>query len=130
MLLSSNFVDGVTKGQLTRYGLLAAAKAKLVPHTDYRDAPFLWDAGDFEMDEEQLRARLSRADPVLGDVRETAAAYIKRLDHESPIGFVAFDLDFWWSTIEALPWNLRQAVPFRPAWVDQMCQFHIFDHVR
>jgi hypothetical protein len=256
MVLSSIFVDGVTKGQLTRYGLMAAAKARLVPQgrrydlglvdrpqyayglgkaaaeaialgykamtaiefgvaggngllaleehasvierrygisitvvgfdtgaglpppTDYRDAPFLWDAGDFEMDEEQLRARLSRADLVLGDVRETAAAYVKRLGHESPIGFVAFDLDFWSSTIAALdifrgpseacmprvwcyfddvvgmiddigvplaiaqfneesttrrlrqPWNLRQAVPFRPAWVDQMYQFHIFDHPR
>ena len=28
------------------------------------------------------------------------------------------------------PWNLRQAVPFRPAWVDQMFQLHIFDHPR
>ena len=256
MGISTVFVDGMTKGQLTRYGLMAAARAGLVPQqrryqlglvdrphyayglgkaaaearalgyqsitaiefgvaggngllaleshasvieaqtgvairvvgfdtgaglpapTDYRDAPFLWDAGDFEMDEAKLRARLGRAELVLGDVSRTAAEFAENLDEAQPIGFVAFDLDFWSSTRAAFdvfrgsaeacmprvwcyfddvvgmiddigvplaiaefneetnerrlrqPWNLRQAVPFRPAWVDQMFQLHLFDHPR
>lgn len=69
--------------------------------TDYRDAPYLWAHGDFSMDEARLRSRLTRAELVLGDVRDTASDFVSTLDAETPIGFVAFDLDFWSSTLNA-----------------------------
>lgn len=69
---------------------------------DYRDAPFLWTGGDFAMDEAALRSRLRRSELVLGDVRDTAAAYVADMDRSRPIGFVSFDLDYWSSTVAAL----------------------------
>lgn len=68
---------------------------------DYRDAPHLWAPGDFNMDEELLRRRLRGAQLVLGDVRETASQFVVDLDPKRPIGFVAFDLDLWSSTMSA-----------------------------
>jgi hypothetical protein len=68
---------------------------------DYRDVPFLWDTGDFAMDQGALRSRLTRSELVLGDVRETTAAFVAELNSERPIGFVSFDLDFWSSTVAA-----------------------------
>ena len=72
--------------------------------TDYRDIPYAWRAGDYSMDENALRSRLSSARLVLGDVRETLAGVLTtEADHlrAAPIGFVAFDLDYWSSTLAA-----------------------------
>jgi hypothetical protein len=67
---------------------------------DNRDAPFLMDRGDFPMDVELLRSRLSRAELVLGDVCDTIPAFMAA---EKPaIGFVSFDLDYYSSTRDAL----------------------------
>lgn len=74
----------------------------LPPSGDFRDAPYLWAHGDFAMDEAALRARLRRAALVLGDVRETVRPFVDRLDRQAPVGFVAFDLDLWSSTVSAL----------------------------
>jgi hypothetical protein len=63
---------------------------------DYRDLPHLWDKGFYEMDQDMLRARLRRAQLVLGDISETSREWL-RSDH-APIGFVAFDLDYYSST--------------------------------
>lgn len=68
---------------------------------DYRDLPHLWAEGDFEMDVEKLRRRLKRADLRLGLVSETVPEFLKEHDSGSPIGFVAFDLDLWSSTVHA-----------------------------
>ena len=143
---------------------------------DYRDAPHLWAPGDFDMNEELLRSRLRGAELVLGDVRETASKFVREIDPTRPVGFVAFDLDLWSSTVSAFdvfrgeprsclprvwcyfddivamipdvgellaidefnaedhgrkirqPWMLRENVPLRPAWADQMFQAHLFDH--
>lgn len=73
----------------------------LTKSSDYRDLPHLWAEGDFAMDEAALRARLTRARLVLGDVRETAGAFVADLDPASPIGFASFDLDLWSSTVGA-----------------------------
>ena len=63
---------------------------------DYRDLPHLWEKGFYEMDQDMLRARLRRAQLVLGDISETSREWL-RSDH-APIGFVAFDLDYYSST--------------------------------
>lgn len=75
--------------------------AGLTPPSDYRDAPFLWAQGDFAMDEEGLRSRLTKATLVLGDVRSTVKEYMASRDGSSPVGFAAFDLDLWSSTVGA-----------------------------
>ena len=67
---------------------------------DYRDLPQLWSEGFFGMDEQQLRARLSRAKLVLGPVADTVENFVKT-ETFAPIGFVAFDLDMYSSTVSA-----------------------------
>jgi len=68
---------------------------------DYRDHPDLYVRGDFPLDAERLRARLPQTTRlVLGDVSETVPRFLGEL--RSPIGFVAFDLDYYSSTKAAL----------------------------
>lgn len=68
---------------------------------DYRDLPYAWPAGSFPMKQEELRARLSRASLVIGDVRETVAAFSANKD-VAPLGAVMFDLDLYTSTAAAM----------------------------
>jgi hypothetical protein len=72
----------------------------LPPAADLRDAPFLITAGDFPMDEAKLRPRLRRAELILGDVVETIPSFLS--SEPPPIGFVAYDLDYYSSTRDAL----------------------------
>ena len=67
---------------------------------DHRDAPFLMEAGDFPMDRDALLARLENAELLLGDVRETVPAFLEA--GRPPVGFIAFDLDYYSSTHDAL----------------------------
>lgn len=67
---------------------------------DYRDLPYIWQPGFFRMDEELLRARLTVARLVLGDIAETGPQFIETL--AAPLGFIAFDFDYYSSTISAL----------------------------
>jgi len=66
---------------------------------DYRDLPYQWQTGFYEMDVERLRARLKRAHLILGNVGETVPAFLPTIKH--PIGFVSFDMDFYSSTMMA-----------------------------
>jgi hypothetical protein len=68
---------------------------------DYRDMPYLFQAGYFAMDVPKLRARLKLARLVLGNVAETMQNFTER-ENPPPIGFVAFDLDYYSSTVTAL----------------------------
>jgi len=67
---------------------------------DHRDMPYLWQPGFFPMDIEKLRRRLRRARLVLGDVATTIPAFVEE-GGIAPIGFVAFDLDYYSSTLDA-----------------------------
>ncbi len=69
------------------------------PPADHRDVPFVIREGYFPMDERALRERLRSAELVLGPVAETLPAW-DRGEHP-PVGFVAFDLDYYSSTMEA-----------------------------
>ncbi|MGF1607955.1 MAG: hypothetical protein ACFCUQ_01070 [Kiloniellales bacterium] len=73
----------------------------LPPPADYRDLPFEYQHGEFRMDEDKLRARLSRSQLVLGNVRDTVRRFLADFG-PAPIGFVAIDLDFYSSTRDAL----------------------------
>jgi hypothetical protein len=68
---------------------------------DYRDHPDWWKVGDFQADVEKLRSRLRRAELILGDVANTVDRFVTEIQ-DAPLGFVAFDLDLYSSTREAL----------------------------
>lgn len=67
---------------------------------DYRDLPYLWQAGYFQMDPDKLKDRLTRAKLVLGPVEETIMEFCRN-EAPPPIGFIAFDLDYYSSTTAA-----------------------------
>ena len=64
---------------------------------DYRDLPHVWGEGFYVMNEDALRARLKNAKLVLGPVEETVPQTF-RSGAVPPVGFVAFDLDYYSST--------------------------------
>jgi len=68
--------------------------------TDYRDTPYIWEEGFFDMDEEKLRSRLTKATLCLGPVEESVVEFAAR-DDIPPIGFIGFDLDYYSSTVAA-----------------------------
>jgi hypothetical protein len=91
---------------------------------DHRDAPWLIQPAYFDMDEAALRARLGRAELVLGDVAETVPAWA-RSDH-APIGFIAFDLDYYSSTVAALgtvEGDPERLIPRVPCYFDDIFGF-------
>ena len=69
--------------------------------SDYRDLPYTWRKGFFEMDVEALKARLTRAQLVIGDIEETLPAFAST-HSPAPIAFVAVDVDYYSSTVDAL----------------------------
>jgi hypothetical protein len=68
--------------------------------SDYRDLPYLYAPGYYRMDVPALKARLRRSELMLGDVVDTVPAFLAA--KPAPLGFVAFDLDFYSSTTLAL----------------------------
>jgi hypothetical protein len=70
------------------------------PPKDYRDHPEYYRRGDFPMqDPAALQALLPQnAKLILGDIRDTIATFLPR----APIGFVSIDVDYYFSTVEAL----------------------------
>ena len=79
---------------------------------DYRDVPWRTEPGWYELDEEALRPQLTRAQLVLGPVAET----VPRFMHSThpPIGFLAFDLGYYSSTMDALGLLLAPAQRLLP----------------
>jgi hypothetical protein len=95
-------VTGLTGIPITVVGFDAVSG--LPEPVDYRDLPYTWSEGFYPMDEAALRSRLTGAELVLGDVRETVSAFITKREGPlkgRPIGFVSFDLDYWSSTVAA-----------------------------
>jgi hypothetical protein len=85
---------------------------------DPRDAPFSAEEGYFPMDQDRLRARLTRAKLVLGDVASTIAAFLA--SEPAPIGFISFDLDYYSSTRDAFAVLRAQPARLMPR---VMCYF-------
>jgi len=73
------------------------------PPRDARDHPEYYLAGDFPMeDRAALSARLPAfARLVIGDVMQTVSDIAVEL-RAAPLGFVSMDVDYYWSTVEAL----------------------------
>jgi hypothetical protein len=70
------------------------------PPVDYRDMPYVWQQGFYGMDEARIRARLTSAELVLGDIAQTGPAFMAALT--APLGFLSFDLDYYSSTASAM----------------------------
>lgn len=70
---------------------------------DYRDHPEEFQGGDFPMDHDKLRQQLpSNCQLILGPVKETVPEFLRSgLTAAAPLGFAAFDLDYYTSTCEA-----------------------------
>jgi hypothetical protein len=68
---------------------------------DYRDLPYTWQKGFFKMDVPALKARLTTAQLVLGDIGDTLPKFLSRGDI-APVGFIADDLDYYSSTVDCL----------------------------
>lgn len=64
---------------------------------DYRDLPYVWSRGFYRMDRTALETKLTSAKLVIGDVEETVQSFVAPY----PIGFIAFDLDYYSSTKSA-----------------------------
>jgi hypothetical protein len=90
------------------YGFDAAGG--MPPTTDNRDLPYVWQPGMFPMDEAALRRRLRRAHLVLGDVSQTVPRFVAEGSF-APLGFLAYDLDYYSSTVAAF--GLLEAPPER-----------------
>ena len=71
---------------------------------DYRDHPELYKKGDFKMNRLLLESRLpANCQLVIGKVKDTIPHFLQHTDLiNAPIGFISFDLDYYYSTKEAL----------------------------
>ena len=68
--------------------------------SDYRDLPYQWKQGFFEMDIDKLRAKLSCSTLVIGKISDTLPSFIKQYQ-PAPIGALFMDLDYYSSTKDA-----------------------------
>lgn len=68
---------------------------------DYRDLPYHWKKGFYKMDVPALQAKLKKAKLVLGDVKDTSMDFFEKYN-PAPIAAIAYDLDFYSSTVIAL----------------------------
>ncbi len=73
----------------------------LPPPTDYRDLPYHWKGGFYDMDAEALRSRLQSATLILGDIDDTLPRFVDEHD-PAPVGAVLHDMDLYSSTAAAL----------------------------
>lgn len=87
------------------YGFDTAAG--MPPPADYRDQPYIWATGEFAPSED-FRPRLKKAKFVIGDVAKTVPRFCAEYG-PAPVGFIAFDLDYYSSTVDAL--RLFEASP-------------------
>lgn len=94
--------------------------AGMPPPSDYRDLPHVWGEGFYAMEFETLKTRLQpRTELVIGDLRQTLVGWKPR----SPIGFVAFDLDYYSSTkagLSLLDRPARELLPRVYAYFDDI----------
>lgn len=67
---------------------------------DYRDLPYQWQEGFFDMDRAALEKRLSASTLVIGNVKDTVPKFFS-MYNPAPIGCIMFDLDYYSSTKDA-----------------------------
>ena len=93
------------------------------PPRDYRDHPEYYNHRDYPMhDERGLRSQLpGNCKLVIGDVSRTVPEFLRTCKH--PVGFISIDVDYYWSTVEALgilDGSADQYLPLVPIYVDDI----------
>ncbi len=73
----------------------------LPPPVDYRDLPHHWKQGFFAMDPDKLRARLTSAKLIMGDIANSLPTFVQEYC-PAPIGAILMDLDYYSSTKHAI----------------------------
>lgn len=73
----------------------------MTPPKSYLDMPYRFAEGNYKMNIPELMGRLNNAKLVIGDVRETVENFFEKYQ-PAPIGFVSFDMDYYWSTMDGL----------------------------
>jgi len=72
-------------------------------NNDPRDRFYRWSVSDYKLVEKENIKKLKYTKLIFGDVKDTLPIFIKQNDLSSmPIGFVAFDMDYFTSTYNAL----------------------------
>ena len=99
------------------------------PPRDHRDHPEYYKAGDFPMDEVRLRSALPNSVTLLlGDLTQTVPRFVAGRSGDEPIGFVAVDVDYYWSTSAALQLFLapdpRAYLPLTAVYFDDIMLDH------
>jgi hypothetical protein len=91
---------------------------------DYRDLPESFQAGDFPMDVERLRRALPDfAELVIGDIADTVPEFLDQLGDDTPIAFVAVDVDYYSSAkkaLEVLAGPPQLYLPVVPVYLDDI----------
>ncbi len=91
---------------------------------DYRDHPEFYSPGDFPMDFERLRAALPQdVELVLGELKDTVPEWMAHRLENRPIGYVAIDVDYYSSTVDAfsiLKGNPGNYLPFVVLYMDDV----------
>jgi hypothetical protein len=74
------------------------------PHRDYRDHPNLYREGDFPSNLASLKTQLPpNAHLILGELATTVPQFVKdTLTAQTPLGYIAVDVDYYSSTVDAL----------------------------
>src|SRR4051794_8518439 len=96
---------------------------------DYRDHPDLYAEGDFPMDFDALQAILPPSVTLhVGPLESTVPAFIESVDASGPIGFVAFDVDYYSSTTEALKLLAGPAELYLPVTMTYLDDITLWSH--
>jgi hypothetical protein len=91
--------------EIELYGFDSAAG--LPEPVDYRDLPYHWKKGFFQMNLEELQSKLKFSRLIIGDVRHTIRDFAET-QRPAPVAAIMFDLDFYSSTKAALDiFNIR-----------------------
>jgi hypothetical protein len=111
---AASFLEAETGVEIAVFGIDNATG--LPPLTDHRDHPEIWRAGQFAMgDPDALRARLPPNGRLLiGDAGPMVERFLAEAEG-APLGFVAIDVDYYSSTVRALPILLGPAARYVPA---------------
>lgn len=89
--------------------------------TDYRDCPQCWSGGQFQMDMDALKTRLSDARLITGYIAETWPAFLEKTD--VPVGCMLVDVDYYSSTVpilHELPANKTKFLPIVNMYFDDI----------
>lgn len=104
LLNMARIAGNVTRATGVSFKLYGFDSGKgMPPARDYRDHPDLYQQGDFAMNQDALKKVLpANVELIIGEVSQTVPEFMSRLPAEEPIGYVVFDLDYYFSTRDAL----------------------------